>query len=117
MLLAKHNPVIPDRLGQSASWRMRASEVLTDVNRALCDTSEGARYATLAYLELDTERSQLSIINAGHLPLLVVTPDRPIKFIDSTAPALGLFPEGRFPECTVRLTDGAMVVAYSDGVT
>jgi serine phosphatase RsbU (regulator of sigma subunit) len=97
--------------------RGTASEVMTDVNRALCDTSEGARYATLAYLELDTERSRLLVINAGHPPLLVVTPDRPIRFIDSTAPALGLFPEGRFEACAVPLGDGAMVVSYSDGVT
>ena len=30
--------------------------------------SDAARFATLAYLELDTERSRITVVNAGHLP-------------------------------------------------
>ena len=94
-----------------------AGEVLSNVNRALCDTSEGARYATLAYLELDTERSLLSVVNAGHLPILIVGPTGATSLISSNAPALGLFPEAGFDASTITLVEGTMVVAYSDGVT
>jgi serine phosphatase RsbU (regulator of sigma subunit) len=94
-----------------------AGAVIADVNRALCATSDSARYATLAYLELDAERALLSVVNAGHLPLLIVSPGGERQLIASNAPALGLLPDARFDARTVPLVDDALVVAYSDGVT
>ncbi len=94
-----------------------ASDLVADVNRALCARSEGGRFATLAYLELDIDRSHLSVINAGHLPLLVVEAAGTVRQLPSTAPALGIFPDAFFEATPVRLAEGTLVVAYSDGVT
>ncbi len=47
-----------------------AADVVADVNRALCERSEAARFATLAYLELDIASHRLTVVNAGHLPVL-----------------------------------------------
>lgn len=57
------------------------------------------------------------MVNAGHLPLLIVSPGSDRQLIASNAPALGLLPDARFDARTVPLVDGALVVAYSDGVT
>ncbi len=94
-----------------------ASEVVADVNRALCATSDGVRFATLAYVEIDRSLNQLVIVNAGHLPLLLMTPGRAPQYIASSAPALGLLPEALFPEQRVTMEDGATLIIYSDGVT
>lgn len=94
-----------------------ASELIADVNRALCNTSEGARYATLAYLELDTSQDQLTVVNAAHLPLVVMSPNGDTQLVSATSPPLGIFPEALFETSTVTLGDASLVVAYSDGVT
>ena len=97
--------------------RGTATEVIADVNRALCDTSDAARFATLAYVELDVEHSQLTIVNAGHLPLLVLAPGDATRFIPSTGPALGLLPDAIFEAETMTLEPDTLVLLYSDGVT
>ncbi len=94
-----------------------ASDVVADVNRTLCATSDAARFATLAYLELDAATGQLTIINAGHPSILIVTPDAETRVVSSTAPALGILPAARFEPYTVSIADGSTIVLYSDGVT
>ncbi len=59
----------------------------------------------------------LTVVNAGHLPPLVLTPGREPTSIDSTAPALGLLRDARFDAVTVALQPGSVVLFYSDGVT
>lgn len=94
-----------------------ASDVVVDVNRTLCATSDAARFATLAYVELDPERNQMTVVNAGHLPILIVSPPADTELLSSTGPALGLLPDAAFTAHTRSLHDGATVVIYSDGVT
>ena len=97
--------------------RGTAIAVVADVNRSLCSGTEAGRFATLVYAELDIERSLLTVVNAGHLPPLVLTPGREPTSIDSTAPALGLLIDARFDAVTVALQPGSIVLFYSDGVT
>jgi sigma-B regulation protein RsbU (phosphoserine phosphatase) len=94
-----------------------ASEIVGDVNRAFCDTLDGARFATLAYVEVNTASGELTVVNAGHLPALLVTPGEPIETLPSTAAALGLLPQAEFQARCVTMQEGATLVLYSDGVT
>jgi serine phosphatase RsbU (regulator of sigma subunit) len=94
-----------------------ASEIVADVNRALCATSDGARFATLAYVEIDPPTSTVTLVNAGHLPVLLLRPGLATQSFDSTAPALGLLPDAAFPAQRFTIPRGAMLVIYSDGVT
>ena len=94
-----------------------AGAVVADVNRALCATSDGARFATLAYVEIDRALSHVAVVNAGHLSLLLIAPDRGVQYIASAAPALGLLPQAAFPTQHVTMADGATLVIYSDGIT
>jgi len=94
-----------------------ATDVVADVNRALCATIESARFATLIYLELDAARGSVQLVNAGHPPLIIATPDGGRTLAASTGPALGLLPDARFEVHAFDLTPGGVLVAYSDGVT
>ena len=94
-----------------------AADVVADVNRALFERTDAARFATLAYLELDTSAHRVTIVNAGHLPVLVVG-DHGIRCIaTSSAPALGILSGGMFRAETVAIAPGESIVSYSDGVT
>lgn len=94
-----------------------ASEMLADVNRALVATSDAARFATLAYVDLDARRHTATIVNAGHLPILVLGPDGTPHWVASTGPALGILPDARFDERSIDVRAGTAIVIYSDGVT
>ncbi len=93
-----------------------AADVVADVNRALCATSEVARFATLAYIDLDVSTHRVTIVNAGHLAVLVVTPQT-TDTVTSMGPALGILADASFGARTLTLDEHAVVVAYSDGVT
>lgn len=94
-----------------------AGDIVSDVNRSLCQTSDAARFATLAYVELDLATHSIVVVNAGHLPAIVVGPDSAPVFLASTGPALGILPDACFESRTVEFASGAAIVLYSDGVT
>jgi sigma-B regulation protein RsbU (phosphoserine phosphatase) len=94
-----------------------ASDIVADVNRVLCSSSDGSRFATLTYLELVPSTSTFAVVNAGHLPALLLTPGGVTQSLPSSAPALGLLPDAVFPARHVTMARGAMLVIFSDGVT
>ena len=94
-----------------------ATEIVSDVNRALCQTSDAARFATLTYVDLDLAAHSTTVINAGHLPAIVVAPGIEPRLLPSTGPALGILPDAHFGSHTLDLAGGAALVLYSDGVT
>jgi sigma-B regulation protein RsbU (phosphoserine phosphatase) len=94
-----------------------AAEIVAGVNRVLCERSETSRFATLAYLMLDTARHQLTIVNAGHPPALVISPGREPILVAATAPALGIMPDALVESREITLAPGELILLYSDGVT
>lgn len=74
------------------------------------------RYATLAYLELQTGSKSVRLLNAGHLPPFVITPDACRELEPSSQP-IGILPGARFVEQTFTVQAGETVLVYSDGVT
>jgi len=94
-----------------------ATELVTAVNRTLCITSDGARFATLTYLEVDAPSGDITLVNAGHLPALLISPATAAQRFASGGPALGLLPEATFPAHRVTMQAGEILVLISDGVT
>ena len=94
-----------------------AAVVVSDVNRALLHAIESARFATLAYLELDPASGDCQVVNAGHLPLIAVSPGGRRELVSSSGPALGIVPDAHYDVHRLSLASGAVLMAYSDGVT
>jgi sigma-B regulation protein RsbU (phosphoserine phosphatase) len=92
-------------------------DIVAEVNRTLCATSNGARFATLVYFELDPVGHVMTVVNAGHLSALLIGADGSTGHLESTAPALGLLPAAPFPARRVTMALGTMLFIYSDGVT
>ena len=92
---------------------LKPAELMAAVDRDVLATTDGARYATAIYGVLDTRTSELTLVNAGHPPVLVM-PGQPLA---ATGPALGLIESGTFGSHSVRLTPGTLLVAYTDGVS
>jgi sigma-B regulation protein RsbU (phosphoserine phosphatase) len=74
------------------------------------------RFATLVYLELEPGSSRIRLVNAGHMPPLVVGPGQ-VQPLPAGGPALGIPTAATHEEQSLDLGAGEALVVYSDGVT
>jgi hypothetical protein len=92
------------------------SELGAQVNRILCRDGVEGRFATLVHLQLRAEDSRVQLLNAGHLPPVIVRRDG-IDKLEPVALPIGVKPDEQFERQQVELAAGDVLVAYSDGVT
>jgi len=91
-------------------------ELGNKINRIFCRDSIPKLFASLVYIELNIISGKFKILNAGHLPPLVIRNDI-IEKLKITSPALGLIPEAIFNEQITDLHSGEYLIIYSDGLT
>jgi serine phosphatase RsbU (regulator of sigma subunit) len=91
-------------------------ELMAAVHRDLWGSTDGARYATAIYATLHAETRRLTLVNAGHPDVLVMSGGT-LTRLGASGPALGLMAAGAFSSHQVTLAPGALLVAYTDGVS
>jgi sigma-B regulation protein RsbU (phosphoserine phosphatase) len=91
--------------------------LLTLLNHQLYESTPAAKYATLFLGLYDGATRRLTYANGGHLPPIVISEDGSSRLLDCGGTVVGLFDNRSFPEATVELRPGDVLVAYSDGVT
>jgi hypothetical protein len=99
-----------------APSREHLAELGAEVNGIFCRDSLPERFVSMAYLEIQPDRDEVALLNAGHLPPLRVARDH-ITELPKGAPAIGLMAGSRYEEQSVRLDPGDLLVIYSDGLT
>jgi serine phosphatase RsbU (regulator of sigma subunit) len=89
--------------------------VVTNLDRMFA-AFETSQFVTLAYLVVDADRDEITMVNAGHLPPLIVTASGQVHVADVvTSLPLGVRPDQRESE-RVPLPPGAAVAIYTDGL-
>jgi serine phosphatase RsbU (regulator of sigma subunit)/putative methionine-R-sulfoxide reductase with GAF domain len=74
-------------------------------------------FVTLLYAILNPDSGEVSYVNAGHMPLLLVhAADGSAEELRTHGMALGVLPDVEFEERTVHLDPGDVLVFYTDGV-
>lgn len=73
-------------------------------------------FASLAYIELCTDKNKLRIMNAGHIPPIIIG-EGELKELKKAAPALGIMAEANFQEQAAELEPGEIIFFFSDGLT
>ncbi len=86
------------------------------LNKIFCRDGLPNRFVSLVYLELKPENSNITFLNAGHLPPILLTSSE-LKELSKGDPALGLQEELTFREQTLSLMVDDMLIVYSDGLT
>jgi serine phosphatase RsbU (regulator of sigma subunit)/anti-sigma regulatory factor (Ser/Thr protein kinase) len=91
-------------------------EVLELVNRLM--TGIGPRaMTTLAYALIDSERSELELVVAGHPPPLLISPAGEVEFLEgSTGMPLGVSELARYEPTTYTFEPGTILLLYTDGL-
>ncbi len=86
------------------------------VNTILTRDGLPNRFATLVYLELGPASGRVRLLNAGHMPPLVVHGSA-VTELPPGSLALSLLPDATFQEQSVDLCAGDTLIVYSDGLT
>ncbi|MDZ7386105.1 MAG: serine/threonine-protein phosphatase [candidate division KSB1 bacterium] len=86
------------------------------LNEILCRDSLPQRFVSLVVAALSARRGKVQMLNAGHLPPLLIKEGQCAELPRGEA-ALGLNPKTRYRTKTHRLEKGDLLVLYSDGLT
>ena len=107
-----------------ASLRMIALEgnstlpqLATKMNRYLYKSTGQNSYATFFYAQIDETTGQLYYVNAGHNPPYLLRTSGEIEELPAGGTVIGLFPEMKYAEATLKLNSGDVFIAFTDGVT
>lgn len=73
-------------------------------------------FASLVYIELQSGSGNLRVLNAGHMPPIVLKGTE-IAEMPKGEPALGILPDTTYSEQNIELQGGELLVVYSDGLT
>jgi len=90
-------------------------EMISAVNRFLCEKVGGQKYATLVVARL-LGTGELELINCGHVPPLLVSGDTVTKLEEGNLP-VGLVPMAEFQVTRHQLKPGERLLLVTDGVT
>lgn len=99
--------------------------LVSNLNRLLFRSTGGTTYVTFFYAQLDVKTRQLTYVNAGHNPpLLLRSRDRagapPVSDCSSLTTGgtiIGMFDHCQYEQETIQLRAGDLLIAYTDGVT
>ncbi len=102
----------------SASGERTAEEVAKIANDLIAADSKSGMFVTLFYAILDQEARTLRYVNAGHNPPLVLSGDTgDLTLLKTRGIAMGVMEDAEMEERKIKLSEGDVVVFYTDGVT
>ncbi|GAQ60267.1 SpoIIE family protein phosphatase [Streptomyces scabiei] len=91
-------------------------EVMSSTNRLLIDLGSEL-FASCLYLRLDPAHGTAVMARAGHPPPLLRRPDGKVRVLDlAGGPLLGIDAAAVYPTTEVALTEGSVLVLYTDGL-
>jgi sigma-B regulation protein RsbU (phosphoserine phosphatase) len=92
------------------------ARVCSQVNGVLCENIARAKFVTFFYGVLDSDQRTLQYCNAGHPYPIIVSPDSARQLAESGA-VLGVFPDWKYEDSTIRLRTGDRLLLFTDGIT
>jgi sigma-B regulation protein RsbU (phosphoserine phosphatase) len=93
------------------------ASALRRLNDLLVERSRRGMFATLLYIELDSEKSTITMSNAGHLPPLIRRADGSVEKPPAGGGApLGILKGMQFGQESCTLNAGDTVILYTDGI-
>ena len=86
------------------------------LNRVIHHSGLASRFISLFYAELESA-GNLTYVNGGHCPPLLITPQNKVYELKVSGPVLGPLPDAVYSRGYLTLKPGEVLVIYSDGVT
>lgn len=86
------------------------------LNTIFCRDRVSGRFATLVYMEVAPHGDRVRVMNAGHMPPILLTAAAHAS-LEPVATPLGILPDAEYVEQELRMDPGSLCLVYSDGVT
>jgi len=95
------------------------AEAVDGLNAEIASSGLGFRFITFVVVILDPNDTELTVVNAGHLPPLVRTTEGTIRSLpkECSGMPLGVSPKQKFQGSKLRLNPGEFLTLYTDGIT
>ncbi|MBN2571748.1 MAG: PP2C family protein-serine/threonine phosphatase [Ignavibacteriales bacterium] len=91
-------------------------DLMKKVNEIFYKYGLKKNFASLVYLTFEQNSNKIKLVNAGHLPPLIIKSDK-IEELPRGGPAIGLLPNLEASEHSLEINDNEVFIIYSDGVT
>lgn len=96
----------------------RTDAICREVNKELCRNNDSYMFVTLFCAILETDTGLVHYTSAGHNPPVVVGPScRPSVPVTGNDVVLGIDPDADFNRHRLHLTQGQILILYTDGIT
>ncbi len=94
------------------------SEIVSSINNTISETNEANMFVTLLVAVLNLKTGVMKFCNAGHNPPILITPEGKSSYM-SMAPNIpvGVMDKFEYKDQEITLSDGTMLLCYTDGVT
>src|SRR2546426_8035390 len=97
--------------------RLEPAELVTRLNVQVSRHAPGTRFITLFYGVYDAAVGELTYVNAGHTPPLILRGDERIDRLNESGVALGLFDRSTYATGRTGLQPRDILAGYSDRIT
>ena len=103
----------------SASRRRDPAGAITEANELICRDSKTSMFVTLFYLVISSKEREITYVNAGHNPPLLLNRNTPgtVTLLKADGIALGIIDDINLQSVSISLKEGDLVVLYTDGIT
>ncbi|MGE4504666.1 MAG: SpoIIE family protein phosphatase [Desulfovibrionaceae bacterium] len=98
-----------------ASFGLDVAQTLALVNTSLCETVGEADHVTIFAADLDLARAQLTYINAGHCPGLLLADPESVIQLPAQAPPAG-FVQREYTACIQPVGERGRLFLFTDGL-
>ena len=113
---ALHSNVMHLHDAEDAAGERNVAGIVERLNRQIYNYTGTNRFATFFYAHYDGNLRTLVYCNAGHNPPLHFHGDE-CRRLSVGGTVVGIFPEVAYEQETLRVEDGDLIVAYTDGLT
>jgi serine phosphatase RsbU (regulator of sigma subunit) len=89
------------------------------INNQMCAKAVEGRFVTFVMVFIDPRTNQMALINAGHMPLMIRTPDGRVEEFgqETVGLPLGVMEDYAFEVARRTIAPGELAVIYTDGVS
>lgn len=106
------------RIRSYAPLNTEVGELLEVVNVAMHDLlAEEGFFATILMGQYQPRSGRLTLAAGGHLPPLMITADKIMRFVDAKGISLGIQPDTHYYETEITIAPGESMLFITDGVT
>jgi phosphoserine phosphatase RsbU/P len=94
------------------------SRIMMELNQAVYRWSSGDRYSTLFCGVLNAGRTELTFVNAGHIPPMIVRSGSvQVERPEGGGLPIGILPNVRYEEQSIPIRPGDLIFCISDGIS